>query len=152
MLSTLQETPFIEKIPQEFCNLGTQPDIGLHLGPAQIDIAITQAGIICHIFIIQLEGWCIGPVQDFNRVAQDLNLSGWQLPVYSTLRAVPYLAGNVQDVFVSHCLSNCKRARLVRIKYNLDNTRTVTQIDENYTAVIAAPVYPATELHLLTQK
>ena len=126
-------------------DLAAQFDIVLHGLAAQVHVAVTQADIVMHVLIVQLERGGPGLVQQFQRVAQHFHLAGGQVGVDRTLRAPAHPAGNAHHVFIPQGLSHGKGFGPVGVIDHLRQPFPVAQVDKDHAAVVAAPVHPAAQ-------
>ena len=131
---------------------GAQLDVVLHRLPAQVHVAVTQADIILHVFIIQLKRRRFGLVQDFQGVPQHFHFTGSQVRVDGALRAPAYPAGDTDHEFIPERLCKRKRFGPVGVVDHLGQTVPVAQVNEDHAAVVAAPVYPAAQRDLLADQ
>ncbi len=144
----LEKAVAIEKAAQDRGHPGAQPQVVLHGRAAQIDVAVAQARLVLHVFLVELERRRERSVEDLHRPGQDLDLAGGEIPVYRALRPVPDPAGDAQHVFVAHRACGVEGRRVIRIAHDLHQALAVAQIDEDHAAVIAPPVHPAAERHV----
>ena len=147
----LHEALAIEMLAQKVIDLRPQRDAFEHMRTAQIHVAITEPDIFSHLmmFFIQRKGRCLRLIEQFDLSGNDLDLTGRQIRVNRAFRSVTYLAADPQHIFTANPFGLHKALRTGRIKNQLDQAATITQIDKDNPAVVPAPVYPATDLDLL---
>ncbi|GAB6047830.1 hypothetical protein JCM19379_16560 [Methyloparacoccus murrellii] len=56
-----------------------------------------------------------------------------------------------QHVFAAHRLRQTEGFRVIRIKYNLNQTLPVPKVDEDDAAMVAPPMDPAAQIDFLAQ-
>ena len=146
----IQETAFIEKAAQHARGLGAHHQAPLHGRPAEIQITITQADFLAELgVVLDLERQRLGTIQDFQALAIDLHLSGGQVGIFRPRRTASYPSLDLEDEFAAHPFRIGEILRLVGIENDLDQALTITQIDEDDPAMVAAAMHPAADLHIL---
>ena len=90
----LDEAGIVQVAPQHPADAGAQPEVVLHLGPAQIDVAIAQACFFLDIAVVHLEGGWIGGIEDLELITNDLDLTTREPRVLGAGRAAAYPASH----------------------------------------------------------
>ena len=129
---------------------GTDAQALLHLGAAQVQIAVPQANLFAQFLVVrvELERGRLGAVEDLELLAQHLDLSRGQIGVFGARGAAAHLALHLEHELAAHRLGHLEGLDQVRVEYHLHQPFTVTQVNENDAAMIAAAVGPAAELDL----
>ena len=68
-----------------------------------------------------------------------------------TFGAMPYLATDFEYELIANFLRALEGACIIRITYYLHQTLTVTQINEDHSAMVTAAMYPTVESDSLIQ-
>ena len=126
-------------------DLVTQPEIALHLGAAQVDVAMLEADFFV------LDGFFGGRERRQSRVIEDaqfggfdLDFAGRHLGIDSVLVAQAHLADGGDDVLRPHLFAlRVAFGSEFFVEHNLGNAAAVAQVEEDEVAVIAAAVDPA---------
>ena len=130
-------------------NLVAQPEIALHLGAAQVDVAVLQP----HFLVLdRLFG---GRERRQARVVQhpqlgglDLDFAGRHLGIDGVRVAQAHLAHRGDHVLRPHLLAlGVALGREFLVEHHLGNAAAVAQVEEDQVAVVAPPVHPAHHHH-----
>ena len=86
----LHEVPLIQEIPHVLDHLMAQDQVASHPLPTQVQIAIAQAHVLIRQVILgaHQEGQIFCRVQDFDRLCNDLHLSGLHLRILHAGRSL----------------------------------------------------------------
>ena len=95
--------------------------------------------------LVQLERGCDRLVENFERFAQYLYRPGSHRRVDRGVGARPHTAGHFQHILAAHPVGALKMLLGIGIEDDLYNAPPVPHIQENYPAVVTAPVDPATQ-------
>ena len=112
----------------------------LHLGAAQVEIAIGEAGFLAGV-LVGVERQRLGLVHDLDRGRHDLDLAGPDLLVHRMART--HGAGDAQTIFVAEPAGDLEQLDLVAFDQHLHDALMVAQIDEHLMALDAGGVDPA---------
>ena len=122
-----------------------QHQVFLHVGSAQIQNAVRQAGGLRQVVVIQLERRRDRRVEHGQLVAQHFNLAALQVVVRGAFRASTHQPLDLNTKLVANIFSHLEHLRAIRITNNLDRALAIAQIDEDHATVITATVDPATQ-------
>ena len=139
----LDEVLRVEHPARGLVGLGAQPHRAGGRGPAQVQVAVLQAGLLAHGLVERrrdLERQRLGLVEHDDLGGDELDLAGGEVRVLVARRPATDLAGHLQHVL---------RAQTVRdglvADHHLRDARRVPQVHERDPTVIAPPVHPARE-------
>ena len=121
--------------------------IALHLGPAQIEIAILEPNLLGgRLAVGNLKRHRRRRTQNLERTDHDLDFAGRKLGVDGALGAANDFALHRDIKFGTRLASSFVRGRIVRgIQHQLNDSIAVAQIDEDQAAVIASRLDPSPE-------
>ena len=146
----IEETLAVHKAADRLAHGGAQLEARLHLGPAQIHIAIAQTHLFAHGgVLIKLKRRRSGAVEDVDFLAQHLDFTGGHGRVERGLTARPNAATHLQHVFAAHAIGGLKMLWRIRIEHHLHDALAIAQIEEDHAAVIPAAIHPPAEGHCL---
>jgi hypothetical protein len=114
----------------------------LHLGAAQVEVAILQPDFLVRI-LVRVERQRLGLVEDLDLRGHDLDAAGLDLVVHRVARA--HRAGDAQHVLVADLLGHREHVRRVRLGQHLHDAFVVAQVDEAQPAEVAGDVGPAAQ-------
>ena len=122
-----------------------QPEVALHLGAAQVHVAVLQP----HFLV--LDGLFSRRERRQTRIVQhaqlgglNLNFAGFHLGINSVLVAQANLAHGGHNVLGPHLLAlGMAVGNKFLVENHLGNTCAVAQVKEDEIAVVAAAVHPA---------
>ena len=120
---------------------GSRPEVALHPGLAQIDVAVAQAQRLVHVgALVEGERRGLGLRQHLHLAVVDLDLAGGQRRVGGALGPRPDGAGDADHVL---------RAQVAgAVHHALHDAAVVPQVDEGEVlAVLTASVHPAAQRH-----
>ena len=112
----------------------------LHLGAAQIEVAISEAGFLACV-LVGVERQRLGLVHDLDRGRHDLDLAGFDFLVHRMARA--HGASDAQAIFVAQAAGDFEQFDLVAFHQHLDDALMVAEIDEHLMTLDAGGVDPA---------
>ncbi len=145
----LQEATVGEEVTDGNGHPRTEAQIVHHFLAPQVQIAMAQAHILPHLnVLVELEGRCFRGVENGQFRTVNLDLAGLHIGIDSLRRTGADATGNLQDVFAPHPVGLLEIVAAVGVKYHLDDTFPVAQIDEDDAAVIPPPVHPAAKSDL----
>ena len=113
-----------------------------HLFAAQVEVAIAQPHLFADV-LIELKRQRLGAVEDFELLAQHLDLARLQVGVRRARRPHPHHPGDLEHELVAHALGHREHRGLVGIEDDLQQPLAIAQIDENDAAMVAAAMRPA---------
>ncbi len=132
-------------------DLVAQPEVALHLGAAQVDVAILEA----HFFVLdrffrRRKGRQARVVEDPQLGRLDLDLAGRHLGIDGVVVAQPHLADGGDYVLGPHLLAlGVAVGRQFLVQDDLGDAGAVAQVEKDEVAVVAAAIDPAHQDHLL---
>jgi len=85
-------------------------------------------------------------------VAKNLYRTAGNIGVDCTLRSGADFAGNPQAELVANRLRGLEHQRTIGVAYDLCQSLVVAEIDEDYAAMVAAPMRPAAKCDILANK
>ena len=134
-------------------NLVPQLEVVLHLRPAQIDVAILQPHfLVLDRLFRRRKRRQPRIVQHAQLRRLNLDLARRHLGIDRVLVAQPHLAHRGDHVLRPHLLAlRVPFGNQVVIQHHLRNAGAVAQIQKDQVAVVAAPVHPAHQHHLLAR-
>jgi len=142
---------FFQVVTDVVGNFGAKAQLVLNLGAAQVDVAVAQPHILTHLLVlVQLKRRGFGPVQYDQLLAQHLDLTGTHLLVEGALRAGPDAAADRDHILIAHAVCQLETLFPIRVEYDLGDPLTVTQVEKDDSAMVAATVYPAAECDIFT--
>ena len=132
-------------------NVVAQAEVALHLRPAQVDVAVFEPDFFV------LDGLFGRRKRRQPRVVQhqqlgrlNLDLAGRHLGIDGVRAAQAHLAHSGNHVLRPHLLAlQVAVGRQLLVQHNLRDAGAVAQIEKDQVAVVAAPVHPAHQDHLL---
>jgi len=143
----VQEAVGVQELTQQPGDVGAELHVGQHLRAAQVEVAVAQAQLFRNIVVVQYEGRGLGGIEDFQLLAQHLDLAGWNLGIHGTLGATAHPPLHTQHVFAAHPLGGLEHFGQIGVVDHLDDAGPVPQVDEDDAAVVAAAVHPAAEFN-----
>ena len=139
--------------------VGTQLEVGHHLGTTKVQIAITQTGVLARLdAVLDLERRGDGRVEHLSMVGQDLNLAGRELGVGGLLATGTHNAMDLDGPLGTHGLGDLKGVAVgvLGVEGELRDALAVAKVAENKAAVVAATAHPTGEgdlfAHVLAAK
>ncbi len=141
----VDETVLIEVAANRLQRLVTPAQVALHLGPAQIEIAVLEADFLGgRIAVGNLERHGRGSAERLERADQYFNFAGRQLGVDGPLGAAHDLAFDRDIKLRAHVAGRLMRGGVMRgIQHQLHDSVAVAEIDEDKAAVVAARLDPS---------
>ncbi len=97
----VDEAVVVEEAAEGARRLVAQHQVLLHLRPAQVDDAVGQADVLGEVFLVELERGRHRRVQDFDLVAEHLDLARGEVGVGRAGGARTHLAGDLQAELVA---------------------------------------------------
>ncbi|CRM90238.1 hypothetical protein [Pseudomonas sp. 22 E 5] len=147
----VEEAVFVEEAANAGGHARTQAQLLGHFRTTQVQEAVAQAGFFAHVGVfIEWERRGFRLVQHFQFITQHFDGAGGHVGVYSTGRAQAHLAGDFNDVFAAHAVGGGEALGAVRVEHHLGQTITITDIEEDHPAVVAATVNPSAKGDFLT--
>src|SRR5579862_6594132 len=124
--------------------------IALHLGTAQVEIAVFEPNLLGGRFAVgNLKRHGSRRAENLERAHRDLDLASGKLGVDGALGAADDLALNRDVELGARLTGGLVRGRIMTgIQYQLHDSVTVAQIDKDEAAVIAARLHPSPERDL----
>src|SRR4051794_34531899 len=122
-----------------------------HPVAAQVEVAIAQPGLLADLARegLDLEGRRVGIGEEVGTGHPDLDLAGREVRVDGLRRALDDCAARAEHVLRAELMSELESlTKLVRVEYELHESRPVAQVDEDEAAVVAAAMDPAGDAHL----
>ncbi|MCY1400796.1 hypothetical protein D9M71_158980 [compost metagenome] len=120
-----------------------QLQLGGHFRTTQVDEAVAQAGFLTDVGVfVQRERRGLGLVQHVQLVAQHFDGAGGHVRVARAFRTHAHLAGDLDHVLAAHTVGLGEGFRTIRVEHDLGQAFTVTDIEEDHPAVVAAAVHP----------
>ena len=138
------ESARIEIVAQRGDELGAHAQLALHVGAADVEIAIAQARVFAG-GVVEHERQRRGGVEHFDGRRDDFDLARLQTIVDLARRTIAHLAGDAQAEFIAHVFGGGERGLVVGLDDDLHDAFVVAQIDEDDAAVIAPRVGPAAQ-------
>ncbi len=129
-----------------------QSEVVLHLFAAQVEIAVLQP----HLFVRdglfgRRERRRLRLVQQQQLLDDDLDLAGGHVRVFQAVATTTHAALNGDDVLRARCLGlGVGLARNLLVGDDLGDSCAVAQIQKDEVPVVAAPVDPAHQDHILS--
>ena len=117
----------------------------LHLGPAQVDIAIAQPGLLADVGVFQLERRRVGGIQHLQLDTQHFHSPGRQVRIQRSLRAAAHPSPDLQDILVADPFRRGEGGLGIRVEDNLHQSPVIAQVHEDHSAMIAAAMHPAAQ-------
>lgn len=122
-------------------------EVFLHLGPAQVEIAVGQAQVLVDLVatgVVERERRRVGDVEDLEPVGRNLDLAGGQRGVDGAVRAHHDLAADGDHRLRLEVGGLRAEAGVVlRVELHLREALAVAQVDEDDAAVVADGIHPA---------
>ena len=145
----LQKAVLVKVVPADFYNLVPQGDHPLHVGPAQVQVAVLQAHGVFHVGVLHdLKGGRLGLGQQAQVGDLYLNVAGGQVGVLGL--PLPDHTRGGDDVLAP------EGGRLVKevlggavVKGELQKARAVPQVHEDQAAQVPLALDPAADGDLL---
>ena len=129
-----------------------QSQIAHHVGAAQIQITVFQPQRLIDLVggVGNIKGWIFSRVQDRHLVGHHLNRAGAEVGILLAGGAGLHKTLHLHDKFAARLFGKIMRSGIgVGIDGHLGNTKTVAEIQKDQPAMIAPPVNPAGQCHLL---
>ena len=148
----LDEAPLVEVVADEFDHLVAEDEVPLHASPAQIEIAVSQAQGLVHLFVVpvDVERRRLGRIEYLHRVGHHLDLARGHVWIGQPFGAAAHQALNAEHVLAPHLGGRgVDFRRDLRVSDHLSYPFSVPQINEYQPAVVAAAVHPAGQGHFL---
>ena len=147
----VEEAVFVEEAADAGGHARTQAQLLGHFRTTQVQEAVAQAGFFAHVGeFVEWERRGFRLVQHFQFVAQHFDAAGGHVLVHGTGRTQANLAGDLHDVFAAHAVGGGEAFSAVRIEHHLGQTITITDVEEDDPAVVAATVNPSAKGDFLT--
>ena len=142
----LHEVMGVQDPASGLADLGTQADGVLHGTAPQVEVAVTQPGLLADLsgvlgVVGDLEGQRRGGVENLDVGDDDLDLAGGQVRVGVALGPGAHLTGDGQDVLGAQVVGD------LLPDDDLGDTRGVPQVDEGHASVVTPSVHPSGEGH-----
>ena len=120
----------------------------LHLGPAQVHVAVPQADVLARPGVfVKLERRRLGGVQYLEGGPEHLDLPRREVRIDHAFRTRPDAPGGPQHVLVADAVRGLEALGFVGIVDDLHDAGPVPQVEEDHAAVVAPAVYPAGQFH-----
>ena len=135
--------------PDRADDLVAQHDVVVQRLAPQIEEAVTQAQVFRVVRLAEDgNGHFLGLREHLDLCGENFDLTGRQLTVKRTLRALAHFAVDADHPFGAHRLGDLKGGA-VGIGDDLGDAVVVAQIDEKQPAMVAHAVHPARQAHVL---
>ena len=143
----IDEAVFVQERAHSVFYFMAHDEVVLHFRTAQVEIPVFQADLFIDVDVVfNVERRRLGRVENTQLFAADFNRAGLHLRVYRILIAHAHDAADSQNVFRTDLFGLFKgNFFVIRRGYDLYNARTVAEIDENQSAVVAAAFHPAAQ-------
>jgi len=125
-----------------------EPDVVLHLEPAQVQIPVLEPDIFVSFCAFDFEWRGLGGVQNMDFLSDHLDLPGFEVWVDLVLIARRYLAGDGSNVFAPQLASTLMgRGVFFFVADDLDQPLAVPKVDEDKRSEVAPAVDPSHQSH-----
>ena len=155
----LHELTVVQRLANGKGKVGAQLEVGHHLGTTEVQIAITQTGVLARLdAVLDLERRGNRSVEHLGVVGQDLDLAGRELGVGGLLATGAHDAVNLDGPLGTHGLGDLKGVAVgvLGVEGELRDALAVTKVAENKAAVVTATAHPTGEgdlfAHVLAAK
>ena len=148
----VNESVFVEILAHFHGHAVAQHQVVLHIGTAQVKHPVCQAGGLRKVLIIELERGCHRGVEHFQGMTQHFDLAGHQVGVFGACRAGAYLAYHFEAKLVAHALGRLEHVCAIGVTNDLHKAFSVTQINKDHAAMVAAAMGPAHQGHGLVHQ
>ena len=147
-----KEVTGIQVIAHQFGYFMTENDVTLHFRTTEIQVTIFQAQVFIGVdVVLNVERRSFSSIQYFDFFCHYFDSTGSNVSVNSCFVAESHFTGNFDYVFVADVFCNFEASTCsVRVSYNLYDTATVAQVNENQSTMVTAFCYPTTQYYLLT--
>ncbi|RMO71602.1 hypothetical protein ALQ35_05713 [Pseudomonas fluorescens] len=147
----VEEAVLVEEATDAGGHARTQTQLLGHFRATQVEEAVAQARFFANVgILVEWERRGFRLVQHFELVTQHFNCAGRHVGVHGTGRTQANLAGDLHNVLAAHTVGGGEAFGAVRIEHHLGQTITITDIEENHPAVVAATVNPSAKGDFLT--
>ena len=147
----VDEAIVVEERAHRARHLVTQTQALLHHIATQIDVAILQTQLFVRRFVV-MERRCLGAVQNFEFVRQQLDLTRGEVRVGGAGRTRAHLAGDADTELAAQALGVREDVLAIGIEHDLQQTFAIAQVDEDDAAMIAAAMDPASDADFLADE
>ena len=121
----------------------------LHLRTAKIHVPISKPDILASFgVLIQLKRRRCRRAEYLQTASKHFDFAGLHVGIDLAGFPAPNPAGHAQNVFVTNSLGTREALLRVRIEDHLHHAGAIPYIQENHSAVVAAPVHPAAQLDI----
>ena len=142
----LHEAPIVEVVAHVLDDAVAEQDLVSHPLPAQVEVAVLQAQrLVDGPVAFDLEGRCLGGVQNLESRSLDLYRSRGQIGVLVALWSAHHLALHGDGPLGPELLGRGEDLVPFGVEGDLRNPPAVAQVYEDKTSVVPTPVYPARE-------
>jgi len=139
-----------QKAPHGRCDFRALYQVALHLGTAQVHVAVAQAHLLADRgMVIELKRRCVGAVEQFQLLTQHLDRPRAHGGIDGRLAARAHPSADAHRVLAAHPVGAFKVFSGVRVENHLHDPFPVPEVQEDDAAMVAAAVDPATQCHLL---
>ena len=129
-----------------------QHQVVLHVGTAQVQHAVGQAGGFRQVFFVDLERGRDRGVEHRQLMAQHLDLAAFQLVVGRAIGAGAHDAFDLNAKFIAHVFGHLEHLGPIGVADHLHIAFAVAQVNEDDATVVTPTVDPTCQCHLLTQQ
>ena len=132
--------------------VGAKLEVGHHLGPADVEVAIAQARVLGRVdAVLDLERRRLGAVEHLDGVDADLDLAGGELGVDGLLVAAAHDAVDADGPLGADDLGGVEggSAGVLGVERALRHAGAVAKVNEDEAAVVAATPHPTSKRDLL---
>ncbi len=132
-------------------DLVAEPEVALHLGTAQVDVAVLEADfLVLDGFFSGREGGEAGVVEHAQLGGLDLDFAGVHLGVDGVFVAQADFADGGDDILGADLLAlGVALGDELLVEHDLGDAGAVAEVEEDEVAVVAAAIDPAHEDNLL---
>ncbi len=122
---------------------GGKTQVALHAVAAQVEIAVAKAGRLLDSLVVELEGQRFRAGDDLELVHLDLDLARRDVRVHGLRRAAGDFSPRVHDELGTDVVRDlCSVGRALGVDDELDDAGVIAEVDEDQSAVVAAPRDP----------
>ena len=149
----LHEGAPVKRLANREGEVAAQSQGGHHLGTTQVQVAIAQAHVLSHLdMVLDLKDGGLCRVQHLDVRDEDLYLASRKLLIVLALGTLAHDAADLYGPLGADGLGPVESdpARMLGVKGNLRQARTIAQVHEDKTTVIAAVPHPSGERDLPT--
>ena len=146
-----QKAAGVEEVADILDDLMAQGQVALHLGAAQVEVAVLEAQAFVGVHIVgNVKGRREGGVKGGYFLRHNLDGAGSQGRIFGAGGTAGYRALDADDPFGAQLFGGLAGGRgQFRVEHHLHDAGAVAQVNENYPAVVAAAADPTGQGMLL---